>query len=160
MRRQTTFSPDRVYRYTLWREWVGGDGFVQFIGLNPSTADESLDDPTIRRCVGYAKAWGFSGLCMTNAFAFRSTDPAGLRAVCDPVGPDNDRHLIETAAGARLVVAAWGVHATFLDRETAVRRLIPSLHALHLTAAGHPGHPLYLKKSLTPFPWAPTTEGE
>lgn len=150
----TIFSPDRIHRYTLWRSWRGhGAGFVQFIGLNPSTADETQDDPTVRRCIGYAKAWGFDGMCMTNAFAFRSTDPAGLRTAADPIGPENDRYLLEISKHAGKVVAAWGVHATFLDREAAVRKLIPNLFVLKLTQAGHPGHPLYLRKDLIPYLW-------
>jgi len=149
----TIFSPDRIHRYTLWRSWDGGAGFVQFIGLNPSTADEVQDDPTVRRCIGYAKAWGYAGLCMTNAFAFRSTDPTGLRTAADPIGPENDRRLVEVSRFAGKVVAAWGVHATFMGREAAVRKLIPNLFVLKLTKDGHPGHPLYLKQDLWPFLW-------
>lgn len=70
------FSPCGRYRYTLWREWIGGEGFVQFIGLNPSTATDTEDDPTIRRCINYAKSWGYGGMCMTNLFAYRATLPS------------------------------------------------------------------------------------
>lgn len=153
MTRQTIFSPCRTYRYTLWREWIGGDGYCQFVCLNPSTADEVQDDPTVRRCIAYAKAWGFGAFCMTNIFAYRATDPAVMKAQPDPIGPDNDRHLKQIADGAGIVVAAWGSHGEHMGRGAEVARLIPGLHCLHLTKAGHPGHPLYLKASLAPVPW-------
>ena len=99
--RQTIFSPCRRYRYTLWRAWdMFNPGYVMFIGLNPSTADEVQDDPTIRRCIGYAKEWGYGAFCMTNIFAFRATDPRVMKAQADPVGPENDKWLTECAKGA------------------------------------------------------------
>ncbi len=148
--RATIFSPCRAYRYTLWREWIGGEGYAMFVGLNPSTADETQDDPTIRRCIGYAKSWGYAGLCMTNIFAYRATQPEDMKAVADPVGPENDQYLQRIAAGAGVIVAAWGVHGTHQGRDSAVRRLLPALHCLKLTKDGHPGHPLYLPKTLRP----------
>lgn len=153
MTRQTLFSPCRTYRYTLWREWIGGEGYAMFVGLNPSTADETQDDPTIRRCIAFAKAWGYSGLCMTNLFAYRATQPEDMKAVADPVGPENDRHLQSLAAGAGVIVAARGTHGTHHGRDAAVRRLLPALHCLKLTKDGHPGHPLYLPKTLRPMTW-------
>lgn len=152
MNRQTIFSTCRIYRYTLWREWVGGDGYAMFVGLNPSTADETQDDPTIRRCIAFAKAWGFAGLCMTNLFAFRATDPKDMKAAADPVGPENDAHLLDIAAEARVIVAAWGANGVHKARDIAVRARLPSLHCLRLTKDGHPGHPLYLPKTLVPVP--------
>ena len=154
--RSAEFSPCRRYRYVLWRNW--GDlitptkGYVMFIGLNPSTADETNDDPTVRRCIAYAKAWGYSALCMTNIFAFRATDPKDmmLAHLIDPVGPENDAWLLAMANDAALVVAAWGVHGSFQDRGGYVRRFLPKLHCLRLTKDGHPGHPLYLPKTLRP----------
>lgn len=153
MARTTTFSPCRMYRYALWREWIGGEGYAMFVGLNPSTADETLDDPTIRRCVAFAKAWGYSALCMTNLFAFRATNPQDMKAVSDQVGPSNDEYLRQLAVGAGVIVAAWGAHGTHRGRDKAVRKLMPSLHYLSLTKDGHPGHPLYLKKTLLPVRW-------
>lgn len=147
---QTLFSPDRTYRYALWREWIGGEGYAMFIGLNPSTADETRDDPTIRRCIGFAKAWGYAGLCMTNLFAYRATKPADMKAATDPVGPDNDKHLVMLAEHADVVVAAWGANGTHKGRDEDVLALIPVLHCLALTKDGHPGHPLYLPKTLVP----------
>lgn len=124
-----------------------------FIGLNPSTADEKYDDPTIRRCIGYARDWGYAGLCMMNLFAFRATSPDDMRAAEDPVGPDNDRALIDMAEFAGVIVAAWGVHGTHLGRDEEVRKMIPELHYLQLTKEGIPGHPLYLAKRLKPILW-------
>lgn len=155
MPRQTIFSPCRTYRYALWREWIGGQGYAMFVGLNPSTADETTDDPTIRRCIAFAKAWGYAGLCMTNLFAFRATDPVDMKAAADPVGPENDKHLLDLAAGAGVIVAAWGANGTHQGRAAEVRKLLPALHCLSLTKDGHPGHPLYLRKTLTPIPLGP-----
>jgi hypothetical protein len=124
-----------------------------FIGLNPSTADETKDDPTIRRCVAFAKAWGYGGLFMTNLFAFRATDPADMKRAADPYGWDNDHTLTSLARRAGIVVAAWGAHGAYQGRDRSVRLLVPNLHYLRLTKAGHPGHPLYLPANLTPTPW-------
>ena len=144
------FSPCRTYRYLLWRWWEIPRGYVMFVGLNPSTADESIDDPTIRRCIGFAKAWGYGGLCMANLFAFRATQPAAMKAAHDPVGPDNDHALRESAERAGLLVAAWGVHGAHQDRAAAVMAMLPGIHCLRLTKDGHPGHPLYLPRGLKP----------
>lgn len=92
-----------------------------FVGLNPSTADELLDDPTIRRCVAFARSWGYGALCMTNLFAFRATDPDVMKSADDPVGPENDQHLQDLANGASVVIAAWGVHGTFGGRHSVAR---------------------------------------
>lgn len=151
--RDTIFSPCRKYRYTLWREWPGGEGYAMFLCLNPSTADEIQDDPTVRRCINYAKAWGYAGFFMMNIFAYRATDPRDMKAVADPVGPDNDKHLLRVASGAGVVVAAWGTHGTHNGREAEILKLIPTLHCLKLTKDNHPAHPLYLKKELVPVPF-------
>lgn len=156
------FSPCRTYRYALWRRWDSDHAdYAMFVGLNPSTADETLNDPTIRRCIAFAKDWGYSGLCMTNIFAYRVTDPAVMKAVADPVGPDNDRWLAQCAERAGVVIAAWGTHGVHMGRAETVKRLLPSLSYLRLTKDGHPGHPLYLPGNLTPSAWIPkTTRGE
>ena len=108
MRGGATFSADRRYRYRLWREWDRSRAVVAFVMLNPSTADASRDDPTIRRCIGFARAWGFGGVEVANLFALRATDPRHLRGVPDPVGPRNARSLKLALAHASLVVVAWG----------------------------------------------------
>ncbi len=150
--RTASFSADRRYRWTLRRRW-GPGAYAAFIGLNPSTADETQDDPTIRRCIGFARAWGFDALCMVNLFAYRATDPAEMKRAIDPVGDLNDATLIDVARDAGMVVAAWGAHGTHMGRDKSVRSLIPKLHFLRLTKDGHPGHPLYLPASLEPLRW-------
>ena len=98
------FSPDRVYRYSLWRFWSKNGGYAAFISLNPSTADEHEDDPTIRRCIRYAKDWGYSGLIMLNLFAYRSTNPKRLYTIDDPIGPDNNFHLRSASSKAQVTI--------------------------------------------------------
>lgn len=124
-----------------------------FIGLNPSVADETKDDPTIRRCIRFARDWGYDSLCMANLFAFRATKPAEMKQSRDPIGPDNDLMLKELAHSAGVVVAAWGVHGTHKRRDQLVRQRVSGLHYLRLTKDGHPGHPLYLPASLRPVEW-------
>ncbi len=148
------FSPCRLYRYSLWRHWgEPTDSYAMFIGLNPSTADENLDDRTVRRCISYAQDWGYGGLVMTNLFAFRATKPADMKAAADPVGAENDAYLRRLSTDAAVVVAAWGEDGLHMARGDAVRRMLPNLCALAFTKAGLPRHPLYLPKSLTPVPW-------
>ena len=155
------FSPCRRWRYRLERDvavLASTRGACAFVGLNPSTADETLDDPTIRRCMRFARDWGFRRLVMANAYAWRSTDPRGLWTADDPVGPGNDAHLEAIARDVELVVCAWGTHAK-PDRVAAVLAAIARAgrkpYALRTTAAGAPAHPLYLPASLTPIPWSP-----
>lgn len=144
------FSPCRTYRYTLWRVWDAALPYCQFVGLNPSTADETKNDPTVRRCIAFAKDWGYGALCMTNAFAYRATDPRVMKQQADPIGPDNDHWLLEVARGAGIVVAAWGVHGAHRDRDRQIRTMLPRLHCLGVTAKGQPKHPLYLPSDLQP----------
>lgn len=147
------FSPCRAYRYSLWRRWGSAEGdYAMFVCLNPSEANETEDDPTVRRCVAFAKAWGYSGLCMTNLFAYKATEPEKMLAAEDPIGPENDATLQNLAANAGVVVAAWGTAGAHLGRDAQVRRLLPQLNYLRLTKEGHPGHPLYLPATLTPQP--------
>jgi len=152
MERGADISPCGRYRYTLWRKW-GPGGTCMFVGLNPSTADATLDDPTIRRCVAFARMWGYGGLMMTNLFAWRATDPHDMLAAEDPVGPDNDQTLRACWLNAAITVAAWGTHGTHQGRGAHVRAMLPALHCLRLTKDRHPGHPLYLPKNLPPLAW-------
>jgi len=153
MHEQTTFSPCRTYRYTLWRRWAEGNGYAMFVCLNPSTADETEDDPTLRRCMGYASAWGLAAVCMTNLFAYRATKPKDMKSAADPIGPDNDRYLRAIAKDAGVVIAAWGTHGAYRGRAHDARTLLHNLHYLRLTKNGHPAHPLYLPAALTPTLW-------
>jgi hypothetical protein len=146
------FSDCGAYRYALWRRWGQGSA-AMFVGLNPSTADETQDDPTVRRCIRFARDWGHDALVMTNLFAWRSTDPLGLRAPHDPVGPENDRHLFELARGAGVVIAAWGVHGTLAGRAERVVEsgILGPYYVLGLTKDGHPRHPLYMPARCVPL---------
>jgi hypothetical protein len=157
------FSPCRSWRYTLERRLddapLFAKGIAVFIGLNPSTADEVQDDPTIRRCKAFARDWGFAVYRMLNLYAWRSTDPRALGKVPDPVGPENDGYLLGQTQGAGIVVCAWGTHADDgrKGREAFVvaslRAAGRTLHALRFTKAGHPEHPLYLPGDLKPVVW-------
>lgn len=161
------FSPDRRYRYVLWRR-LGKDPydaamtpstlFVQWIGLNPSVADETKDDPTVRRCIDFTKRWGFSAMCMTNAFAFRATDPREMKAQEEPVGVENTDWLCRVAQEAAMVVCCWGNHGQHQKRSALIierfkKLRIGKLYHLGLTEIGEPRHPLYLSKTIKPIPW-------
>jgi len=153
VQRHAEFSACRTYRYALWRSWNQGAPVVMFIGLNPSTADEYVDDPTVRRCIGYARTWRYGSLVMANLFAYRSTSPSDLYTAEDPVGPDNDRWLEDLAMYADLVVAAWGNHGQLNHRWKVVASNLKNLYCLGMTKQRQPCHPLYLQKNLTPQRW-------
>lgn len=144
-----TFSRDRRYRYRLWRRWDRSRPAVAFVMLNPSTADARRDDPTIRRCIGFARAWGFGGVDVVNLFAYRATDPRELLRVADPVGPRNSRHIQRAGLGAALVVIAWGAHPS-AARSAPIS--LPRARCLGLTRTGQPRHPLYLGRDARPVP--------
>ena len=150
-----TFDVTRTWRYRLSRIWGEGQR-VNFIMLNPSTADAFKVDPTVRRCLGYARAWGAGSLEVTNVFALRSTDPKALYGYYDPVGQDNDEAIVAAAKAADLVIAAWGVHGAHNGREGEVRKLLAGVevHTLAFSRDGHPRHPLYLAADLKPMVWA------
>jgi hypothetical protein len=166
--RQTRFSPWRKYRYTLWREFpvmnwltgdeMNGDSYLMVVGLNPSTADETKDDPTIRKCVGFATRWGYGALCMTNLFAWRDTKPAKMKKAVEPIGEENDHHLERVAKGAGMVLAAWGRHGSYLNRGNMVQRLLArngvTLHCLRENGDGSPMHPLYVPYETNPIPYS------
>lgn len=143
-------SPCGKYRYSLTRTWDADKPDVVFIGLNPSTADAYKDDPTIRRCVNFAKAWGGGRLIMLNLFAFRATNPADMLNTVDPVGPDNDITIFQTVTDAEHIVAAWGNDGGYMKRSMFMRQSIPFLKYLKLNRSGEPAHPLYLSSTLTP----------
>lgn len=152
MLKDAVLSDCRTYRYALWRIWDDTKPYAMFIGLNPSTADEINDDPTLTRCIGFARSWGYGGVCMANLFALRSTDPATLKSVDDPVGAENDQWLKKLAEEAGIIVAAWGNKGSYLGRDQVVREAIDNLHYLRITYAGQPSHPLYLPGNLKPIP--------
>ena len=146
--KNATFSDCRKYRYALSRTWNGKKKTILFIGLNPSTADEKIDDPTIRRCINYAQNWGYGSLLMVNLFAYRATMPSELKNVKNPIGNDNDLHIIELSKKADLAVAAWGNEGTLLNRDKEVKKILPNLMCLKINKSGQPSHPLYQKKDL------------
>lgn len=123
--------------------------------LNPSTADASRDDPTIRRCLAFSKAWGFGAMTVVNIFALRATDPARLARASDPVGPDNDQAILEGVDSAAMSVAAWGVHAGLRHRGAEVLDLLADrpVHCLGTTQDGSPRHPLYMARSSRARPY-------
>lgn len=149
MRATATFSPCGAYRYTLARQW-GNEPPAIFVMLNPSTADAATDDPTIRRCVGFARRWHLDGIVVVNLFALRATDPRALRDHPDPVGPENDDRILAALEWYQSspVVAAWGAHGGLYGRDRAmlglIRDAVDRPLCLGTTRSGHPRHPLYL----------------
>ncbi|WP_218563876.1 DUF1643 domain-containing protein [Marinospirillum perlucidum] len=145
-------SPCENYRYLLWKTWDAKAPRMLFIGLNPSLALSDEGNPTMQRCLAFAKSWGYGGVYLANLFAWRSPDPRGLLAAQEPIGPDNDAWLVKLAGQTDLQLAAWGNHGAHLGRSLAVRKLLPDLHCLKINRSGEPAHPLYLRASLRPQP--------
>lgn len=143
------------YRYTLWRTWEQDRPRILFILLNPSRADAQLDDPTLRRCIGFARAYGYGSVELVNTFAYRATSPRVLTQVADPVGPENDQHISQAAGRAQRIVVAWGALGCLLGRDQAVLSLLEApAWCLGLTASNAPRHPLYMRRDapLVPYP--------
>lgn len=160
------FSPCERYRYRLWRSWQPSAPVMLWTMLNPSTATELVLDPTITRCVKRARAAGCGGVVILNAFALRSTDPAGLYAVDDPIGPDNDTAIAHAAGDPRVahVVAGWGAEPIARGRQARVLELLRARHdvmALRVVGGEHaaPGHPLYCAHAVVPSLWWPRETG-
>jgi hypothetical protein len=151
------YSDCELYRYSLTRIWNSDAPRVVFVMLNPSTATEVQNDPTIQRCEQRARRLGFGGFRAVNIFALRATDPRDMRAAIDPEGPQNAEVLEEAAAWADTVIAAWGVHGEHRNQGPATTTQLHEagyqLHHLGLTKAGHPRHPLYLPYSAQPTVW-------
>lgn len=148
------FSRDRRYRYRLWRRWDPSRPLIAFCMLNPSTADEKADDPTIRRCIGFARTLGYGGVEVVNLFALRATDPRELRVAREPIGRGNDAYVLEAAERSAAIIIAWGVHGAFRSRGAAAIELLSPrarLLALGWTSAGEPRHPLYLRRDVRPI---------
>ena len=154
------FSDCRKYRYALWRMWDENKPLVMIIGLNPSTADETGNDPTITRCISFARSWGYGAVCVTNLFGFRATAPTELKAHHDPIGKENDAWVHEIAKGAAITVAAWGNHGKFLNRSIEILPSLDQLHCIKMNKSGEPAHPLYLKAELKPVPMIPRQQAK
>lgn len=155
--RWALFSANEQYRYLLSIRWNPELPTVNFIMLNPSTADELANDPTVERCERRARAMNYGALIVTNVFAFRSTDPAALRKVENPVGGEiNDQVIAYGARLSSLVVCAWGTRGALKRRGQQVLDIIRregiEPHCLRMTESGHPEHPLYLSYELQPKP--------
>lgn len=148
MERTAEISSCGRYRHSLGRHWYRESGYVLFVGLNPSTADAESDDPTIRRCINFARGWGYGGIEMGNLFDFRATEPKNLRrAIGFAVSDKNDGYLRRAQDRAQLVIAAWG---NVPWAETRIREVFRAVlceerrwHCLGLTKGGFPRHPLY-----------------
>jgi hypothetical protein len=153
------FSPCRQYRYSLFRRWSDPGVPAVFIMLNPSTADEVNNDPTVERCERRAKAMGFGALRVCNLFALRSTDPQALYTHADPIGPRNDEVILELVEGAGIVICAWGKHGNLAGRGRAVHAMLlehgVQPHYLKLNQDGSPAHPLYIGYDVHPKLWEP-----
>lgn len=147
------FSEDKKYRYTLWRAWDLTLPAVMLIGLNPSRANEIDNDPTIRRCIAFAKYWGFGQFYMTNLFAYIATKPKDLKLETNPIGTENDYWLKEIQGRTNLTVFVWGTNGNYLNRDKEVGLLIESPHCISISKHGFPNHPLYLKNTLKPVPF-------
>lgn len=172
VRRYAKFSADRRYRYVLGREFApqaqgdllsgwatpAGHHTILFVMLNPSVASERIDDPTLRRCMGFAMAWGgFLRLEVVNLFSLVTSDPRELKRAADPVGPRTDACIRKCGRAADRIVTAWGAHGDLDGRATTVLGMLkhtgrPLFH-LGLTQEGHPRHPLYLPADTVPQPW-------
>lgn len=150
MLRTASFDETGRYRYTLARRWAPGGVVVCFVMLNPSTADAEQDDPTIRRCIAFAKEWGYAGLVVVNIFALRSTDPAQLRIASDPVGPLNDTAIKRAMTRSGSVVFAWGNHGALHGRGARVAAWRPGALCLGVTSLQQPRHPLYVSGATRP----------
>jgi hypothetical protein len=154
MARSATLSECERYRYRLYRSWDDGP-FIAWLMFNPSTADSDVDDHTIRKCVGFARKWGYGGIVVVNLFAFRSTDPRAVASMPfdEAVGPNADQHILTSLATAGELICAWGCGAHMRNRTDrpkkllrSIRRTYPSLpiSCLGLAKDGHPRHPLTL----------------
>ncbi|CAI8229583.1 MAG: DUF1643 domain-containing protein [Planktomarina sp.] len=152
------YSDCERYRYALTRVWKFEASRLVFVMLNPSTATEVQNDPTVERCERRARTLGFGSLQVTNIFAWRDTDPKKMRTAKDPIGPDNDKTIMEACSWGDQIIAAWGTHGAHLGRGVQVKQILrssdkPVFH-LGISKGGHPKHPLYIAYSQKPEIWA------
>lgn len=152
-----TFSECRKYRYLLWRVWDESKPAAVFLMLNPSTADDVDNDPTVERCQRRVHALGYGSLKVVNIFAFRSTDPTALYEQPDPIGPGNDEAILLATKSAGIVICGWGTDGSLRGRGEKVIELLRengiTPHYLKLNKDGSPGHPLYIAYSVKPKPF-------
>lgn len=153
------FSDDRKYRYSLWRTWDESKPLLNYCMLNPSTADEKENDPTIERCVRRAQLMGYGGIIITNIFALRSTDPKALKKVRDPVGWENDKYIIDATTLCKMTICGWGKHGSLHSRGEKVLETLKfwgnKVYALRVNKDGSPAHPLYIGYDVKPLTLRP-----
>ncbi len=151
------YSDCEAYRYALTRVWDSAGPKAVFVMLNPSTATEYQNDPTVERCERRARALGYGAFRVTNIFAFRATDPKVMRAMRDPIGPGNDDAIAQGASWADQIICAWGSNGAHLERGVCVESLLRAtakpLWHLGLTQARQPKHPLYIGYDRQPEVW-------
>ena len=154
---EAVYSPCETYRYSLTRTWDESGRKLLFVMLNPSTADELRNDPTVERCERRARSLGFGAFRVTNIFAFRATSPNDLKKAKDPEGADNDEILEFMISWSDQIIAAWGVHGHHQRQDEKIKALLfgraSNLAHLGLTKDGHPRHPLYVPYSQSPIAW-------
>lgn len=154
---EALYSDCGTYRYALTREWQAGAPRLLWVMLNPSTASELRNDPTVARCENRARVMGCGAFRVVNLFAYRATDPRSLRRAADPTGPENNAMITEAADWADTILCAWGAHGAWQNRGAEVEAMLRKggheLWHLGLTQAGHPRHPLYLRREAVLLPW-------
>ena len=141
------------YRYLLWREWDSQSKTISFIMLNPSRADAQVNDPTITRCIKFAKSWGYGRLEVVNLFAYRTSKPSLLKQATEPIGRDNDRYIIKSVLKSDRIILAWGNHGAWQQQDIYIVELLKNynhLYSLGMTKRGCPRHPLYLRSTTKP----------
>lgn len=149
------FSKDRIHRYALIREWDLKKPSLMIVSLNPSTADEKRNDPTIQRCIGFARKWGFGKLFVTNLFSFRATSPKDLFNSKNPVRDKNDYWIRKLSKKADKTVLAYGNHGKFKNRHEEILKIIKNPYCIKKSKMGMPMHPLYLKYIKKPIKFHP-----
>lgn len=158
-----TFDSSQKYRYNLWRTWNECRKRAAFVMLNPSRADVTYNDQTIRSCISFANLLGYGSLEVVNLFAYRTPDPLELRAVKNPVGKQNDEYIMEVCERADVIILGWGNHGSLLGRSEKVLTMLNSnehykIRCLGETKLGHPRHPLYLKHTMSLQPFVKSSE--
>ncbi|MGB3291689.1 MAG: DUF1643 domain-containing protein [Phormidesmis sp.] len=163
LQRSAVFDVTGQYRYQLGRRWQPGEAEVAFIMLNPSRADASRDDPTLRACLQFAQHWDYASLSVVNLFSYRNPDPTLLRTAVDPVGPQNDEYVLKAVVAAQQVVLAWGNWGNLGGRDHTIFALLrpyqSKLYCLQINRSGQPRHPLYISRSRSLMPFHLPSKG-
>ena len=151
IKKSCVLSKCNKYRYELRRAWNSSKPQIMFILLNPSTADDIEDDPTIKKCISYTKRLKGGSIVVCNIFSYRSTDPRLMKQHNDPVGPNNDYWIKKNAKESKLIIAGWGKHGSYLGRAEEICRMLPKMHCFKINKDGSPTHFLYLPSNLKPI---------